>query len=156
MAPMVHWPEVMMTYDLTDKTLFTADAFGTFGALNGHIFADEVDFMHDWLDEARRYYTNIVGKYGPQVQAVLKKASELEINYVCPLHGFVWRKHFGDFLEKYNLWSTYTPEVEGVCWPMPASTAIPKTWPTSSQPSLLTAGSRWRCSTHPSFPQAIS
>ncbi len=115
MAPMVHWPEVMMSYDLTDKVLFSADAFGAFGALNGHIFADEVDFMHDWLDEARRYYTNIVGKYGPQVQAVLKKASALEINYVCPLHGFVWRKHFGDFLEKYNLWSTYTPEVKGVC-----------------------------------------
>ena len=114
-APMVHWPEVMMTYDKTDKILFTADAFGTFGALNGHIFADEVDFMHDWLDEARRYYTNIVGKYGPQVQMVLKKASALEIAYVCPLHGFVWRKHFGDFLEKYNLWSTYTPEVKGVC-----------------------------------------
>ncbi len=114
-APMVHWPEVMMSYDKTDKILFTADAFGTFGALNGHIFADEVDFMHDWLPEARRYYTNIVGKYGPQVQMVLKKASALDIAYVCPLHGFVWRKHFGDFLEKYNLWSTYTPEVKGVC-----------------------------------------
>ncbi|MBR0473698.1 MAG: flavin reductase [Erysipelotrichaceae bacterium] len=114
-APMVHWPEVMMSYDKTDKILFTADAFGTFGALNGHIFADEVDFMHDWLDEARRYYTNIVGKYGPQVQNVLKKASALEINYVCPLHGFVWRSHFGDFLEKYLLWSSYEPEVKGVC-----------------------------------------
>ena len=114
-APMVHWPEVMMSYDLTDKILFTADAFGTFGALNGHQFADEVDFMHDWLPEARRYYTNIVGKYGPQVQNVLKKAAALEIAYVCPLHGFVWRSHFGDFLEKYNQWSTYTPEVKGVC-----------------------------------------
>jgi flavorubredoxin/flavin reductase (DIM6/NTAB) family NADH-FMN oxidoreductase RutF len=114
-APMVHWPEVMMSYDKTDKILFTADAFGTFGALNGHIFADEVDFMHDWLDEARRYYTNIVGKYGPQVQMVLKKAAKLDIAYVCPLHGFVWRSHFGDFLEKYNQWSTYTPEVKGVC-----------------------------------------
>ncbi len=115
MAPMVHWPEVMMSYDKTDKILFTADAFGTFGALNGRIFADEVDFMHDWIDEARRYYTNIVGKYGPQVQAVLKKASALEINYVCPLHGFVWRMHFNDFLEKYLLWSSYAPEVKGVC-----------------------------------------
>ncbi len=114
-APMVHWPEVMMSYDKTDKILFTADAFGTFGALNGHIFADEVDFMHDWLDEARRYYTNIVGKYGPQVQMILKKAAALDIAYVCPLHGFVWRSHFGDFLEKYQLWSTYTPEVKGVC-----------------------------------------
>jgi flavorubredoxin/flavin reductase (DIM6/NTAB) family NADH-FMN oxidoreductase RutF len=114
MAPMVHWPEVMMTYDTTDKILFSADAFGSFGALNGRIFADEVDFMHDCLDEARRYYTNIVGKYGPQVQNVLKKAAALEINYVCPLHSFVWRRHFGDFLEKYLQWSSYTPEVNGV------------------------------------------
>lgn len=114
-APMVHWPEVMMSYDTTDGILFTADAFGTFGALNGHIFADEVDFMHDWLDEARRYYTNIVGKYGPQVLNVLKKASALDIKYVCPLHGFVWRSHFGDFLEKYTQWASYTPEVKGVC-----------------------------------------
>ena len=114
-APMVHWPEVMMSYDKTDKILFTADAFGTFGALNGHIFADEVDFMHDCLDEARRYYTNIVGKYGVQVQNVLKKAATLEINYVCPLHGYVWRSHFNDFLEKYFLWSSYTPERKGVC-----------------------------------------
>ncbi|MBQ6798817.1 MAG: flavin reductase [Oscillospiraceae bacterium] len=114
MAPMVHWPEVMLTYDLTDKILFSADAFGTFGALNGHLFSDEVDFMRDYLDEARRYYTNIVGKYGDQVQAVLKKAAGLEINLVCPLHGFVWRKHFGDILEKYLRWSSYTPEEEGV------------------------------------------
>ena len=110
MAPMVHWPEVMMSYDLTDKILFSADAFGTFGALNGRLFADEADFFAENLDEARRYYTNIVGKYGPQVQAVLKKAAALEISYVCPLHGFVWRKDFGRFLEKYLLWSSYTPE----------------------------------------------
>ena len=114
MAPMVHWPEVMMTYDLTDKILFSADAFGTFGALNGHLFNDEVDFFSDYLSEARRYYTNIVGKYGAQVQAVLKKAAGLELNYVCPLHGFVWRKNLGDFLEKYQKWSTYTPEESGV------------------------------------------
>ena len=114
MAPMVHWPEVMMTYDLTDKMLFSADAFGTFGALNGHLFNDEVDFFTDYLDEARRYYTNIVGKYGTQVQAVLKKAAGLELNYVCPLHGFVWRSHFGDFLDKYLKWSSYTPEENGV------------------------------------------
>ena len=114
MAPMVHWPEVMMSYDLTDKILFSADAFGTFGALNGKIFADEVDFMSDWLDEARRYYTNIVGKYGRQVEAVLKKAATLDIAYVCPLHGFVWRKHFADFLDKYMHWATYTPEKKGV------------------------------------------
>ncbi len=113
-APMVHWPEVMMTYDKTSKTLFSADAFGCFGALNGAIFADEVDFDRDYLDEARRYYTNIVGKYGVQVQAVLKKASALEIDYVCPLHGFVWRKDFGYFLDKYLKWSSYTPEEQGV------------------------------------------
>ena len=114
MAPMVHWPEVMMTYDTTDKILFSADAFGSFGALNGRIFSDECDFMGEYLDEARRYYTNIVGKYGPQVQAVLRKAAGLEINYVCPLHSFVWRRGFGDFLEKYGQWSSYTPEVKGV------------------------------------------
>lgn len=114
MAPMVHWPEVMMSYDLTDKILFSADAFGTFGALNGRLFADEADFFAENLDEARRYYTNIVGKYGPQVQAVLKKAAALEISYVCPLHGFVWRKDFGRFLEKYLLWSSYTPEENSV------------------------------------------
>ena len=114
MAPMVHWPEVMMTYDKTDKTLFTADAFGTFGALNGRLFNDETDFFVENIGEARRYYTNIVGKYGPQVQAILKKAAALEISTVCPLHGFVWRSHFGDFLEKYLLWSSYTPEEQSV------------------------------------------
>lgn len=113
-APMVHWPEVMMSYDLTDKILFSADAFGVFGALNGRLFADETDFFSENLNEARRYYTNIVGKYGAQVQSVLKKAAALEISYVCPLHGFVWRKHFGDFLEKYLLWSSYTPEENSV------------------------------------------
>lgn len=114
MAPMVHWPEVMMSYDTVDGILFSADAFGTFGALNGRLFADETDFMGEHLDEARRYYTNIVGKYGAQVQAVLKKAAGLTLNYVCPLHGFVWRKHFGDYLEKYLLWSSYTPEENSV------------------------------------------
>ncbi|MBQ6654869.1 MAG: flavin reductase [Erysipelotrichaceae bacterium] len=114
-APMVHWPEVMFSYDKTDGILFSADAFGTFGALNGHLFADEVDFFRDYVDEARRYYTNIVGKYGPQVQNVLKKAGSLDIRYVCPLHGFVWRRNFADFLEKYDAWSSYRPEVKGVC-----------------------------------------
>ena len=114
MAPMVHWPEVMMSYDGTDGILFSADAFGSFGALNGRIFADEVDFMHDCIDEARRYYTNIVGKYGMQVQAVLKKAAGLDIKLVCPLHSFVWRQGFGDFLEKYVKWATYEPEEKGV------------------------------------------
>ena len=114
MAPMVHWPEVMLTYDLTDHILFSADAFGTFGALNGAIFADEVDFMRDYLDEARRYYCNIVGKYGTQVQALLQKASALEIEMICPLHGFVWRSNIGDYIEKYQRWSTYRPEDTGV------------------------------------------
>lgn len=114
MAPMVHWPEVMMSYDTVDGILFSADAFGTFGALNGRLFADETDFMAEHLDEARRYYTNIVGKYGAQVQAVLKKAAGLTLNYVCPLHGFVWRRDFGAFLEKYLLWSSYTPEEKSV------------------------------------------
>lgn len=114
MAPMVHWPEVMMTYDTTDKTLFSADAFGTFGALNGNIFADEVDFARDYLDEARRYYTNIVGKYGPQVQAVLKKAEGLEIARICPLHGFIWRQNLGWFIEKYAKWAAYEAEEKGV------------------------------------------
>lgn len=114
MAPMVHWPEVMVTYDLTDKILFSADAFGTFGALNGNIYADEVDFERDYLDEARRYFINIVGKYGVQVQALLKKASGLEINMVCPLHGFIWRENIGWFVEKYDKWSSYTPEDNSV------------------------------------------
>lgn len=113
-APMVHWPEVMVSYDTTDKVLFSADAFGTFGALNGALFADEVDFPHDYLDEARRYYTNIVGKYGVQVQALLKKAATLDIQMICPLHGFVWRKDIGWYLDKYMHWSSYTPEEQGV------------------------------------------
>ncbi len=114
MAPMVHWPEVMVSYDKTDKILFSADAFGCFGALNGALFADEVNFERDYLDEARRYYTNIVGKYGIQVQALLKKASALEINMICPLHGFVWRKDLGFYIDKYDKWSRYEPEEKGV------------------------------------------
>ena len=114
MAPMVHWPEVMMTYDLTDKILFSADAFGTFGALNGNIFADEVNFDRDWLDDARRYYINIVGKYGVQVQNVLKKASALDIQMICPLHGPIWRENLGYFIGKHDTWSSYRPEEEGV------------------------------------------
>lgn len=114
MAPMVHWPEVMVTYDLTDRVLFSADAFGTFGALGGNLFADEVRFERDWLDDARRYYTNIVGKYGTQVQTLLQKAAKLDVGYICPLHGPVWRKDIGWFLEKYQKWSTYTPEENAV------------------------------------------
>ncbi len=110
-APMVHWPEVMMTYDTTTKTLFSADAFGTFGALSGNLFADELCFD---FDEARRYYTNIVGKYGPQVQAALKKAATVKIETICPLHGPIWRKNLSAILDKYQHWSTYEPEEKGV------------------------------------------
>lgn len=110
MAPMVHWPEVMVTYDTVDKILYSADAFGTFGALSGNIFADEVSFETQWLSDARRYYTNIVGKYGVQVQALLKKASALDIEMICPLHGPVWRENIDWFIDKYQKWSTYTPE----------------------------------------------
>mgnify|MGYP002560444528 FL=1 len=113
MAPMVHWPEVMMTYDATDGTLFSADAFGTFGALNGNLFADEVNFEAEWLADARRYYTNIVGKYGQQVQDVLAKAATVQINTICPLHGPVWRDNLPWIIEKYDKWSSYTPEDQG-------------------------------------------
>jgi len=111
MAPMVHWPEVMVTYESTNQILFSADAFGSFGALNGAIFADEVDYN---MDEARRYYTNIVGKYGQQVQALLKKASTVPIKMICPLHGHVWRENLNTIVSKYVLWSQYTPEEQGV------------------------------------------
>ncbi len=114
MAPMVHWPEAMVTYDSTDKVLYSADAFGTFGAINGNLFADELNFESDWLPDARRYYTNIVGKYGTQVQALLKKAATIDIEMICPLHGPVWRKNVGWFIEKYSRWSTYTPEETAV------------------------------------------
>ena len=114
MAPMVHWPEVMMTYDTTAKTLFSADAFGTFGALSGNLFADEVNFEAEWLNDARRYYINIVGKYGIQVQNVLKKAAALDIQMICPLHGPVWRENLGFFIGKHDTWSKYEPEDKGV------------------------------------------
>ena len=110
MAPMVHWPEVMVTYDEKDKILFSADAFGTFGALAGNIFDDEITFDTTWMNDARRYYTNIVGKCGVQVQALLKKAASLDIEMICPLHGPIWRKDLGLLLEKYQKWSTYEPE----------------------------------------------
>ena len=114
MAPMVHWPEAMVTYDAYDKVLFSADAFGTFGALNGNVFADEVNFKEEWLDDARRYLVNIVGKYGGPVQAALKKALTLDIAMICPLHGPIWRDDLGWFIEKYQKWSTYTPEDHNV------------------------------------------
>ena len=113
-APMVHWPEVMVTYDTFTKALFSADAFGTFGALGGNIFNDEYDFEYEFLEEARRYYTNIVGKYGVQVQAVLKKASALDIKYICPLHGPVWRSNLDYIIGKYDVWSRYEAESQSV------------------------------------------
>lgn len=113
-APMVHWPEVMVSYESTEKILFSADAFGSFGALNGHLFADEMNFDCHWLDDARRYYSNIVGKYGTQVQAALKKLSTLDIAMICSLHGPVWRENLSYFLGKYDLWSRYQPEEQAV------------------------------------------
>ena len=114
MAPMVHWPEVMMAYEETEGLLFSADAFGTFGALDGTVFSDEVDFPRDWLDDARRYYGNIVGKYGPQVQAAVKKLSGRDLRMICPLHGPIWRRDIPWLLDKYALWSAYAPERQGV------------------------------------------
>ena len=109
-APFVHWPEVMMTYDIHDKALYSADAFGMFGALSGNIFADETDMWTAHLDEARRYYTNIVGRYGKNVQNVLKKAAGLDIEMICPLHGPVIRSNLAFYIDKYDKWSSYTPE----------------------------------------------
>lgn len=114
MAPMVHWPEVMVTYDKEDKILFSADAFGSFGAINGNLFDNEIDWKCECLDEARRYYTNIVGKYGLQVQMLLKKVANLDIKMICPLHGCVIKENIELFVDKYNKWSTYTPEENSV------------------------------------------
>lgn len=105
MAPMVHWPEVMVTYEETEKILFTADAFGKFGSL---------DTKEDWTCEARRYYFNIVGKYGMQVQALLKKLTNLEIKIICPLHGPILKENLNYYINKYNIWSSYKPEDEGI------------------------------------------
>ncbi|MCD2435801.1 FprA family A-type flavoprotein [Acidaminococcus sp. NSJ-142] len=115
-APMVHWPEVMVSFDTKDGVLFSADAFGSFGALGGRIFNDEVNFDRDWLDDARRYYTNIVGKYGPHVLDLLGKAKalKLDIKMIAPLHGPVWRSNLGYILDKYVHWASYEPEEKGV------------------------------------------
>ena len=113
-APMVHWPEVLMTYDVTNKILFSADAFGSFGAMSGNIFADEIDWDKDFKDEARRYYVNIVGKYGPQTQNVLKKASTLDIQMICPLHAHIWRKDLSKIISLYDKWSKYEAEKDSV------------------------------------------
>lgn len=113
-APMVHWPEVMVSYDDCDKVLFSADAFGTFGAVEGSVFADEHDFRAEYLDEARRYYANIVGKFGAQVQTLLKKAAPLDIRIICPLHGPVHRDGIPFLLDLYQKWSSYTPETDDI------------------------------------------
>lgn len=113
-APMVHWPEVMVTYESFEKVLFSADAFGTFGALNGNIFNDEYDIDRDWLPDYRRYYTNICGKYGMQVQSLLKKALTLDIQMICPLHGPVWRSNLVYIINKYDIWSKYEAEGNSV------------------------------------------
>lgn len=113
-AVMVHWPEVMFTYDATEKILFSADGFGTFKTLSGALYADETDFDKEYLDEARRYYSNIVGKYGSKVQAVFKKLEGVPVEMICPLHGPIWRKDLGYILGKYDLWSRYEPEEKGV------------------------------------------
>lgn len=114
MTPMVHWPEVMMTYEESENILFSADAFGSFGAANGNLFDGEVDYDGEWLGDARRYFANIVGKYGPQVQTALKKTETLDIRMIAPLHGVVWRDNITYIVQKYKLWSTYTPEQQTV------------------------------------------
>jgi len=115
MAPMVHWPEVMVTYETSQGILFSADAFGAFGAISGNLFADQVEYDSFYLDEARRYYTNIVGRYGNQVQALFKKLSGLDIKMICSLHGHIWRGDMIPYImDKYNKWSTYQPEKKGV------------------------------------------
>lgn len=113
-APMVHWPEALVSFDTTTNTLFSADAFGTFGCLYGRLFDDDFNIELELMEEMRKYYTNIVGKFGTQVQVLLKKASKLDIKMICPLHGPIWRTNLGLLLDKYNKWSKYEPEVHGV------------------------------------------
>lgn len=115
-APMVHWPEAMVTLDVTNGVLFSADGFGSFIALDGKLWNDDVNYDRDWIDEARRYLVNIVGKYGPHIQLLLGKAAKVldKIKYICPLHGLIWRSDLMYIIDKYNHWSTYTPEEKGV------------------------------------------
>ncbi|MGB4405333.1 MAG: FprA family A-type flavoprotein [Sphaerochaeta sp.] len=113
-APMVHWPEVMLTYERTKNILFSADAFGTFGALSGNLFADQVEYERHFLSETRRYYANILGKFGSQVQAAFSKLPIASISMICPLHGPIYRENIQYIFDKYQRWSTYTPERVGV------------------------------------------
>ena len=114
MAPMVHWPEVMVTYDETSKWLFSADAFGAFGAINGNLYADEYNVDFDLMPEVRRYYTNIVGKYGRQVLALLEKIAKLDIQMILSLHGPILRQDMHYYIDKYSKWASYTPEEKGI------------------------------------------
>ena len=147
---MVHWPEAMVSFDTTSGVLFSADAFGSFRALDGKLFADEFHFDSEWLDDARRYYTNIVGKYGPQVQALLNKASSLvgldNIKFICPLHGPVWRRDLGYLIDKYVHWATYEPEERGVMRP-PLRSCLPS-WRSGVSPTPV-------CTTCPAPMSAI-
>ena len=113
-APMVHWPEVMVTFEKTTGTLFSADAFGLYGAQNGNIFADKYDFDTEWIPAARKYYTTIVGKYGKQTEMLLAKAAKLDIKMICPLHGYVIREGLGKYIDAYATWASYEPEEKGV------------------------------------------
>lgn len=113
-APMVHWPEVMVTYDATDKILFSADAFGSFGAIQGNLFSSERDLNYLFMDEFRRYYTNICGKYGTQVNTLLKKAEKLDIKIIASLHGVIFDDHIKEVIECYHKWANYEPEEKGV------------------------------------------
>jgi flavorubredoxin len=113
-APMVHWPEVMVTYDQTSKILFSADAFGTFGATDGRMYADQYKFEEEYLPEVRRYYANIIGKYGRNVLNLFDKLEGLEIKMLCTLHGPIWRKDLHLIMDKYQQWASYTPEERGV------------------------------------------
>ena len=114
MAPMVHWPEVMVTFEESEGLLFSADAFGTFGALEGNLFADQINFAELLLDEARRYYSNIIGKYGAQTLSLLNKLEKLNIRFLLPLHGPLWRENISWYVDKYRRWASYTPEEKGV------------------------------------------
>ena len=113
-APMVHWPEVIVSYDKLEKSIYSADAFGSFGAINGNLFDEGIDFEREYLDEARRYYTNIVGKYGVQVQMLLKKLSSMDVNSIRPLHGLIIKENIKKFVEKYDIWSKYESELNSV------------------------------------------
>lgn len=143
-APMVHWPEVMLTLEETEGVLFSADAFGAFGAFSGNLFSAPALYESRWLDEARRYYANIVGRYGGQVQRVLGKLAGADIRMICPAHGPIWRENLPYILEKYDRWSRYEPETAGWCWRTPPCTATQRRPFTGWRPGWRIGG--WRIS----------